>query len=381
MKSLKKTSKGRAPDQAVAQPERSKKRPGKLNPFLRSLIQAWPVAIITLDSHGNVLEWNPAAERIFGWSKEEALGRPHPIVPESEREEFERLFDRVLKGESFSGVEVVRRRKDGSMIDINLSIAPLRDPTGPIKGSIGIFEEIGERKRAEVEKQQYLDQIRAGRERMQELSRRLVELQETERRGLARELHDEVGQILTALSLNLNQIKSLLPAEIDPRIRERIDDSQRLVEETALKIRDAMAKLRPPVLDDYGIVAALNWYRNQFSDRTGIAVVLEGKDLNPRLPLTVETALFRIAQEALNNVAKHARATETSLTIEEEGGKVRLTIADNGVGFDPESHHRPGARPEWGLINIRERARFIGGQLRVETAPGKGTRIIVEVPR
>ena len=146
-------------------------------------------------------------------------------------------------------------------------------------------------------------------------------------------------------------------------------------------IRDVMARLRPPVLDDYGLLAALRWYSQQFKERTGIVMEVIGEELNPRLPLEKETALFRIVQEALNNVAKHAKASQVTLTLESGDGKGRLTIADDGIGFDPKTHHQPGREPEWGLINMRERAEAIEGKFDIEIAPGKGTKIIVEVPR
>jgi PAS domain S-box-containing protein len=348
---------------------------------LQSLVNASPLAIVELDFHGNVSQWNPAAERIFGWDKQEVLGKPLPIIPKEKGEQFQKDVKRILEGVGFSSLEGYRQKKDGTMVAVNVSSAPLLDANGSVKGAIGILEDITERKRVEEEREQLLDQLRRARERMQELSRRLVESQEAERRDLSRELHDEVGQNLTALSLNLNIIENLIPEKVAKKIKDRVDDSQKLVEETVVRIRDVMARLRPPVLDDYGLFAALNWFGKQFEERTGIAVTLSGDELADRFPLKTETALFRITQEALTNITKHARASQVTLTLESRDDGLRLIIADNGMGFDPEVHHQPGTRPEWGLINMRERALSIGGQLQVETAPGKGTKIIVEVPR
>jgi two-component system sensor histidine kinase UhpB len=206
-----------------------------------------------------------------------------------------------------------------------------------------------------------------------------VEIQEFERRNLVRTLHDEVGQNLTGLSINLNILRSQMPDEAATKMITRIDDSHKLVEETVERIRDVMAELRPPVLDDYGLSAALHWYGKQFSDRTGISPLMQVEELTPRLPLSTETALFRITQEALTNAAKYAQARRVTLALEAIDGEVHLTIADDGIGFDATANHQPGAR--WGLINMRERAQAIGGSLIVETAPGKGTKITVEVPR
>ena len=142
-----------------------------------------------------------------------------------------------------------------------------------------------------------------------------------------------------------------------------------------------MTELRPPVLDDYGFLAALHWYGQQFSDRSGLLVMVKGGELAPRLPLSIELALFRVAQEALTNVLKHSQASQVTMTLVALSGIARFTIADDGVGFDLASLHHPKEQPGWGLITMRERVEAVGGHLRVESAPGKGTRVIAEVTR
>jgi len=156
-----------------------------------------------------------------------------------------------------------------------------------------------------------------------------------------------------------------------------------------------MAELRPPVLDDYGLLAALRWHGRRFMEYTGIATAVTGVEPTPRLPLATEMALFRIAQEALTNAAKHAHASQVKVTLEAVERGAWLTIADDGVGFDPASQGRPAeaasdtrfagrvtdGRPGWGLLTMRERAEMIGGHLHVEATSGQGTRVIVEVPR
>ncbi len=226
-----------------------------------------------------------------------------------------------------------------------------------------------------------LEAADAEHRQLQALSRQMVEAQEAERRRLARELHDQVGQNLTNLSINLNIVRSQLPAEAAAGAVARLDDSLRLVEETMERTRDVMAELRPSVLDDYGLVSALHWYGGQFASRTGIAVAVEGQKPDPRLAARVENALFRIAQEALTNVAKHAQATRATVTLQEDGETVRLVIADDGVGFDPARLAAPDGSRGWGLAIMRERAEAVGGRCRIESRPGQGTRVIVEVAR
>ncbi len=224
-------------------------------------------------------------------------------------------------------------------------------------------------------------EVRDAGERMQTLSRRLVEVQETERREISRELHDRAGQGLTALGINLNILRGHISAESAATGRARLDDSLRLVEETVRSIRGVMDDLRPHVLDDYGLLAALHWYGEQFFRRTGLPMEVRGEELISRLPLEVETALFRIAQEALTNVAKHARASTVTVTLDETADVIRLSVADNGIGFDPAAVRRPRERPGWGLITMQERAEAVGGRLWVDSQPGRGARIAAEVKR
>src|SRR5262249_36758430 len=161
----------------------------EINETLGSLIRASPLAIFALDEIGDVTMWNPAAEHIFGWQEHETLGRPLPIIPADKVEEFRTFREGELQGKMLSGAELRRLRKDGSLVDVSIWTAPVRDPHGVVRSTIGIVADITERKRAEAQLLDYAKRLRA-------LSRRLLDVQEAERRHLARELHDEVGQLL-----------------------------------------------------------------------------------------------------------------------------------------------------------------------------------------
>jgi PAS domain S-box-containing protein len=215
--------------------------------------------------------------------------------------------------------------------------------------------------------------------RLRELSRRLLDVEEDERRRINREIHDRIGQNLSALHLALNTTRARLSAESLPAIRDQLDDAGRLLGVTIAQVRDVMADLRPVALDDYGLFAALKSYAEPFSERAGVPVVVTGGDVVPRLPPAVETALFRIAQEALHNVAKHARASGVSVTLDANADQVSLAVSDDGVGFLPEGSGTP--RASWGVTTMRERAEAIGAALRIDSAPGHGTRVSVEVAR
>ncbi len=236
--------------------------------------------------------------------------------------------------------------------------------------NVQLRTEMAERRQAEAA-------IRQQSQRLRELTVRLAEVEETERRRLARELHDRVSQDLGILDINLNIIQSKIPTNATAALKPHLDDSLALVQQIARHVYDVMADLRSPVLDDYGIVAALKWYCTQFTARTGIQVAVSGAEDGPRLPLASESAFFRIAQEALANVAKHAQAAKVTVSVEQANALTRLTIADDGIGFAPEMLASPKDGQGWGLISMTERAEAIGGHCQIKTRPQQGTQIVV----
>jgi signal transduction histidine kinase len=209
-----------------------------------------------------------------------------------------------------------------------------------------------------------------------QVSRRMVEVQEAERRDVANYLHDVVGQKLTALSINLTIVKDQLSPSQTAQIG-RLDDSLRVVEETTESIRGVMAELRPAVLDDFGLAPVLRWYADHFTKRSGVATSVVEEGSGRRLPPTTEHALFRMAQNALANVAKHAHAGKAIVTLRTTAGSVCMIVADSGDGFDPAAVHQPTRNNGWGLMIMRERAASIGARLSIESAPGHGAKIIV----
>jgi two-component system sensor histidine kinase UhpB len=277
------------------------------------------------------------------------------------------LIKNLRKRKRVENFEIELLTKTGKTKDVLLSAALEGDMIS------GMIMDITMRKRL-------FEQVQVSQEHLRSLSRRLIEVQESERRFLASELHDQIGQNLTALSINLNIIRSQFSEEVDKKIVDRLEDSLKLVEETIERMRNVMAGLRPPVLDDYGLGVALRWYTERFSERTGVATILQERELSPRLPLVVETELFRIVQEVLTNVAKHADASQAIITLERVDGMVQLVISDDGVGFNPAVLWQLKEQPGWGLITIEERAKALGGDVCVKSAHGKGTQVIVQVP-
>lgn len=220
-------------------------------------------------------------------------------------------------------------------------------------------------------------------QRLQALTRQLVEVRDSERKALATELHDRIGQNLSALNMSLNLNLALLATQLPPEAmaatRARTADALNLVEQTTEVIRGVMEDLHPALLEQYGLGTALRWHGEEFAGRTGITVRCQAGDAFPRLAPQVETTLFRIAQEALINVAKHAGATAVSVLLARTPSGTELTVSDNGRGIAPERLARPAAGSGWGLTIMAERARTLGGELRI--APGaQGTTLTVRIP-
>ena len=320
---------------------------------------------------GTITSWNAAAERILGYTAAEAIGRKLiEIQPPELRQLAAKRRKLILAGRPVRNAETVRVAKDGRRIDVTLSVSPIRDGSGNIIGTATIMRDITGRKRAEQALRDY-----AGR--LQGLSRRLVSSEENERRNINRELHDRVGQNLAALNIQLNIIRSKLSQRSLRAVNSHLQTTQALLEETAAHARNVMADLRPPALDDYGLLAALRSYVESLAACVVVPITVHGDDLAPRLPLAAEISLFRIAQGALANAVQHARAKRIEVTLAAAPERVTLTIADDGAGFDPQ--HVVPARPSWGLTIMQERAEAIGARLTVESAPGKGTRVCVAI--
>ncbi len=214
---------------------------------------------------------------------------------------------------------------------------------------------------------------------LREAWHRLTHVEEADRRWLAGELHDSVGAALTALNLNLTILDERLPAQARTELGPRLQDSVGLLEETVDAVRGLMAQLRPPVLDDYGVATALRWYVDQVCARSGIDGSFRLAGSERRFPPDVEIALFRIVQGALTNVVRHAQARIVRVSMDTTASPLTIVVADDGRGFVPEETRADLGSPHWGLVTMRERAQAIGARCTIESSPGAGTRVTVEL--
>lgn len=230
-----------------------------------------------------------------------------------------------------------------------------------------------------IQNARLFERLTESQRQLRGLSQQLVQAQEDQFSHLAAELHDRIGQDMTAININLNILRTLLPRDIPEGVITRLADTEKLVIDSVKHLRSTMSELRPPMLDKYGLPATLYWYCEEYHRRTEIQVNIDDRYMkNTRLPSEVEIALFRIAQEALNNVAKHANATQIEIELFEENGNTMMAITDNGGGFDTKALNSR-VQQHWGMPLMQERARAVNGEFLLRSVPGQGTQVIVRV--
>ena len=340
-----------------------------LRKFSRAIDQTASTIVIT-DANGVIEYANPRFVETTGYAVAEAIGR-HPSLlksGETPREIYAKLWDTVRNGGVWHG-EFHNRRKDGTLYWESAIISPVRSPQGEITHYVAIKDDITERKQA-------VDELHESHRQLREMAATLNSLREEEMVRIARELHDELGPKLTGLKMDLSWLEGRLGPDRST-LHDKVGSMKKLIDATVKSVRRISTGLRPLVLDDLGPIAALEWLADDFSRRSAIDVVLdlgmEELDVDDR----TATALFRIVQESLTNVARHAGATRVEVSLNFEGERLALKIADDGKGMPAEALSRKGG---FGLVGIRERAFMCGGEFRVSGGPHGGTTVEVDIP-
>jgi len=328
---------------------------------INSILRYTPSVVYIKDRAGRYTLVNSRYEEVFGIRNEQIRGKTdHEIFPRTTADQFRASDLRVLSHRESYQVEEVIPQPDGTRTYLSVKFPIYNEQEVPI-GLCGIATDITELKRAQ-------DQLRR-------LSGSIMANQEKERRAIARELHDELGQVLTALRMDAVWLSARLRPQ-DLKAADRALAMCQLIDNTIDEVRSLATRLRPGVLDDLGLLDALDWYITDFEKRTGIACVFKHRNV-PEVDGIGATAAYRIAQEALTNVTRHAAATEVRVSLQPEKGALTLAVVDNGQGFDLKEIE---ASECLGLAGMRERAGLLGGSLEIRSQPGKGTKVCFRLP-
>jgi len=336
--------------------------------LLAAIVDSSDDAIVAMNLDGTIRAWNKSAEQLFGYKPHEAIGKHITLIVPQERLAEERdILSRLSRGEKIDHFETVRLCKDGRLLDVSLTISPIRDSAGRIVGASKTSRNITDSKKA------------AEKVLMADEALRLMKAQDEERRHIARELHDTAGQTLTVLGLNLAQLMNKL-GRISPGLLKEGQEVQQLVCQLQQEIRTASYLLHPPLLDENGLSSALGWYVQGLNDRGVLDITLDVSENFGRLPADMELAIFRVLQECLTNVHRHSGTKAATIRLLRGNDAVQVEVRDCGKGISSErlaeiQSHASGV----GLRGIRERLGQFQGEIKIESN-GSGTAVLATVP-
>ena len=363
--------------------------------LLAAIIDSSEDAIISKTLQGVITSWNGAAERLFGYTAQEAIGQPITmLIPLDRRDEETRILARLGKGERIDHFDTVRVRKDGTKLEISLTISPVRDAAGKIIGASKIARDISARKRVERQLHESEQRFRTladaldtqvqfrtqelrrrnaeilqQSDQLRDLSGRLMATQDEERRRIARDLHDSAGQNLAALAMTVARIED--EAQRDPaRLSQTVKEVRDLIEGLSQEIRTTSYLLHPPMLDEFGLRSALGMYLEGLEQRSGLSIELNIPAEFGRLTPEVELAIFRLVQECLTNIHRHSGSKTAAIRITREPDKISVEVQDHGTGMSPERFvevQSQGAGVGVGIRGMRERVRQAHGELAVDS--------------
>jgi PAS domain S-box-containing protein len=360
-------------------------------------------AILMLDPEGRILSWNEGAQRMKGYRAEEIIGKSYSIFFTAEDRASGRPEARLQAARERGQTEEEgwRVRKDGSRFWVNAVITALRDEHGGLRGFAKVTRDITERHDREAAARAARDELEVrvrertaelvsvnqklqseirerqrAEEQLHALASRLQRAQEAERVRLAREIHDALGQLCTALKMDLTFLAQRLPKE-ERRLRGKADSALAMVGELIQALRRLSTELRPGTLDALGLTAAMEWQTQEFQKHTGIPCRLHLPEEELKLDPERSTALFRLYQEALTNVARHAHATQVETEMAVLGSTLVLVVRDDGRGFNVSAAE---GRHSLGLLGMKERVLLLGGTFELDSAPGRGTTLTVHIP-
>lgn len=333
----------------------------------RTLIEQSFDGIALINQFGTIIIWNSKLLEMLGYNREDIL---HTNLKETFSGEVKELTEGKVTSKDVSrtlSFESRIIRKNGTHFSAEINIRLLEKEMIMLA-----LKDITEKKAAEEMREKLFNKLIEAQNVMKTLSRKLIEVQESERRNLARELHDEIGQTLTAIKIDImNAMK-----HISEEGQEHLKDTIQLVEGTLNNVRELSLSLRPSILDDLGLIPAVRWYIDRQVQRTGINAKVITKQPDVKLPAEFQIASYRIIQEAVNNIIKHAQAKNMSIEIDARENELHVTISDDGMGYDVIAARKKAAGGvSIGVLGMQERAELVGGWMDIYSKPGKGTTI------
>jgi len=367
---------------------------------LAAIVNSSSDAIIGKNLNSIITSWNAGAEKIFGYSAVEVLGCPiSRLIPSDRLQEDGQIMSQIKQGERVKPFETVRLVKGGRLLDMSVTVSPIWNAAGKIVGASIVARDITDQKTAEaarirlevmtasnrkleqeIVRRKTLEQaLTLSEQQLRQLSHEILLTQEAERKRISRELHDTVLQTLVGISVHLASLTPN-PKDNPTSLRRKIAQTQLLVEKSLAMVHRFAVELRPTVLDDLGLIPALHTFMKDFMKRTRVRARLTAYAAVNQLPIDQSAVLYRVALEALNNVAIHAQASAVEVQINKLSDWICLTITDDGKSFDVKRVLRTKGNGRLGLLGMRERLQMIGGEFSVKSTPGHGTAVTARIP-
>ena len=347
-----------------------------------SLFRGNPEALVYVDDKSNILDVSSRFTQLFGYTLKEVKGRninSEFIHPSVESIEEGKILEKIVLSKGYVSRRKIRRKKNGTLIQVSISASPVMI-NNQVKGILTLYEDITEQVQIEEKLQDYLKQIEKDRKNLKRLSKKLINAQEEERRKISETIHDDIGQNITAIKINISFIEEAIKSHTIHKMEERLIETKSLLNNVFEQLHKLSVDLRSPLLRDIGLVPALRAYVNRYKKRENINIDFEVINLKKRLNKEIEIVIFRIVQEAFTNISKHACADNIYLRLENKKSKVCVLIKDNGKGFNTKNvKDLEELGKGLGLIEMRERIESIGGNLNIKSSLGKGTQLLIEI--